>query len=343
MNELEVVDAMPIVQQITKGEMETQIEIARKYPRELTKVREDVLTLATLDQETAQDCFYSLPRGGKAITGESVRLAEILASCYGHLRAGARPLAVDLNRGVVTVQGVCTDVEKNFSATVEKTRKIQKKRNADTYDEDMITLATNAACAIAYRDAVFKVVPKALIKPILSNIREAARGKGTLEQKRKTVVDRLVEMGIAEKSIYSVMNIKCIEDITLPILDTLIGMGTAIKNGEYTKDDLFPKVTIEKPNVSGAGKMMGKEDDVPMESESEKQEATEKKQKSEATKVMKLFKGHGISEELVVAWSFANKHCDANTKKVSQMSIEKIKLLSDNVEAIVKDILPPSE
>jgi hypothetical protein len=297
-----VMDDVPPLQQIAKGELESQIDIARRYPRQLKQVRESVLELATLDEETAQECFFSLPRGGKTITGESVRLAEILASSYEHLRAGSRVIGVDLNRGVVTVQGVCHDVQKNVSTTVEKTRKIQKKRGADTYDEDMITLAINAACAIAYRDAVFKVVPKALIKPIIGKIKEAARGKGTLNEKRAMVLSRFKELyNIDEKRIFFALDIKSVDDITLSILDTLIGMGTALKNGEYTVDDLFPKIKIEKVSKS---KVEAKDDEPEESNDSTENAKPDAKLKSEFKKALK---DNAITIAAFSKWADENK------------------------------------
>lgn len=342
-----------VIQQITRGELETQMELARKYPRDLVAVKEEVRSLATLDQETAQSCFYSLKRGGKTIGGNSVRLAEILVSSYGNLKAGSRPVSINLNRGIVTVQGFCMDVQKNTVSTIEKERKIQKKRGADTYDEDMINLAVNSACAIAYRDAVFKVVPQALIKPVLGDIKEAARGKGTLEQKRKKVVERLVEMGVDAPRIYAAVEINSIDDIDLPILDVLIGMGTALKDGEYTKDDLFPPVkkAVPKAKVDGEDKkeaadsVMG-QTGAGAESEqtaTEKQAEDEKKRKADAAKVLKVYKGHGISEDVLIAWTFANKHSTAEHKKLHDLPLDKIKMIGDNTETIVKEILPPNE
>lgn len=239
------------LESITRGEVDVAIATAKRYPRQLAQVRNRVLTLATMDEETAAACFYSLPRAGKTITGESVRLAEILVASYGNLRAGSRPVHVDLNRGVVTVQGVCHDLENNIATTVEKTRKIERKKNATGFSEDMVTLATNAACSIAYRDAVFKVVPKAIIKPILAQIKEAARGKGTLDQRVKRIVDRFAEMGVPLKRILATLGIQKQEEMTLEHLDMLIGIGTAIRDGEMRVSDAFPDAApaVEAPRT----------------------------------------------------------------------------------------------
>ncbi len=351
--ETDNVEVVGVVQQITKAEAETQLDIARRYPRDLIQVREKVLQLATLDQETAAACFYSLPRGGRTVTGNSVRLAEILAGCYQHLRIGTRVVETDLVRGVVTSQGICHDVENNVSVTIEKQRKIQRKKNAkagDPYDEDMITLTCNANSAIAFRDAVFKVVPAALIKPIIGKIKEAARGKGTMDERRAVVMKRLKELfKLDEKRVFAAVGIKSVDDIDLSILDRLIGMGTAIKDGEYTVKDLFPEVTISKPKIGAekgkaADNLMGKQekDDIPMESDAEKKEKEEKAIKSTATKLMKVFRNNSISEDVVMAWCFANKHSTADHKKVADLPLDKIVFMAANVDDIIKDILPPS-
>lgn len=248
-----------VLEQITRAEIDMKVATAKKYPRTLSRVRERVLELSTLDDETAAQCFYSLPRGGKSITGESVRLAEILASCYGNIIAGARIVSIDHREGVVTTQGVCHDLENNVSTTIEKRRQIQRKRSqkeSDPYDEDMITLAANAGAAIAYRDAVFKVIPKAIVRPILRQIKDAARGKGTLPEKVDRVVNRLVEMGIKEGRVLAAVDCRKREDVGLDKLDTLIGLGTAIRDGEISKEDAFPAAD---PNSKSAAFAPAKE------------------------------------------------------------------------------------
>lgn len=271
-DELEVIESGGgSLEQITRAEIDIQISTAKKYPRVLSKVRDDVLTLATMDEETAAACFFSLPRAGKDITGESVRLAEILASCYGHIRAAWRPVTIDRQNGTVTCQGTCHDLEKNSAASLEKTRKIQKKKGSNSYDEDMITLAINACGAIAYRDAVFKVVPKALIKPILKDIKEAARGKGTMQQRVERVLERFRFYGEKEgikpadmdKRALAAVEAEKKDDITLTKLDMLIGMGTAIADGEVRLQDQLPdpkkaddgfKKAPDKPKNEGESK-----------------------------------------------------------------------------------------
>ena len=256
--ELQILSDSPL-EQITRAEIDSQIATAKRYPRNLSQVRDRVLTLATIDEETAKDCFYARPvGGGKVASGESVRMAEILNASYGNTKAAWRPISIDRVHGVVTCQGVCHDLETNTSTSLEKSRQVQKKRGADTFDEHMIELAVNACGAIAYRDAVFKTIPKAIIKSLLPQIKEAARGKGTLDQKVDRIVNRLIEIGeqngvkkeVAEKRVLAAVECKRRNEIDIAKLDILIGMGTSIKDGEMRFADLFP--TEQKPpNLPG--------------------------------------------------------------------------------------------
>src|SRR6185369_3899928 len=88
-NKLEVIE-ISAIEAISRAEIDIQVATAKRYPRQLSKVKSDMMGFATLDQETAEACFYSLPRGGKTIQGPSVRLAEIALSTFGNCRAGTR-------------------------------------------------------------------------------------------------------------------------------------------------------------------------------------------------------------------------------------------------------------
>ena len=131
-------------------------------------------------------CFYSLPRGGKNIQGPSIRLAEIAFSCYGNIRAGTRIIetVVDGASPYVAIQAVCHDLQKNIAVMIEKRRRIVgKKTKGGIIDEDDINLAANAGSAIAFRDAMFKVIPGILLRPVYEAAKKVAIGDAkTLER-----------------------------------------------------------------------------------------------------------------------------------------------------------------
>ena len=68
-----------MLQAINKAEVDIQISTAKQYPRDIYKVLSTIETYATMDTETAEDCFYALRRGKgndtAVIEGLSVRMA----------------------------------------------------------------------------------------------------------------------------------------------------------------------------------------------------------------------------------------------------------------------------
>lgn len=242
------------VESITRGEIDIAIKTARAYPRQIGPVKQAMMSFATLDEETAASCFYTLPRGGKTIQGPSVRLAEIAVSCYTNLRAGSRIIET-VTRGEnphVVVQAVAFDLEKNVSVTIEKRRRIVgKKSKGGQIDEDDINLASNACSAIAFRDAVFKVVPLALIKPVFEAARRVAVGDArTLSDRRAKCFDTFAKMGVTKEAILRSREKKSIEDIGLEDIEILIGLHNAIREGEVKIDEAFPPA--DRPKDSAA-------------------------------------------------------------------------------------------
>jgi len=229
---------------IIKAEVDIQISTAKQYPRSLKVFRDKAMSMATFSEDIAESCSYSLPRGGKSLDGPSVRLAEIVCASYGNIRSGARVIATD--ETTITAQGFCHDLETNNYVAVEVKRKITDKFGK-RYKEDMIVVTGNAACAIAYRNAVFKVVPSALIQDIYDEARKVAKGTAaTLVARRTKAVEYFTEQGIKESQICTLLSIQKIEDIDLDKLSTLSGMKASIKNGETTLANLFEPVNNDE-------------------------------------------------------------------------------------------------
>ena len=226
---------------ITKAEIDVQISTAKAFPRSLTMFIQKATSMATLTEEIAASCSYALPRGGKNLEGPSVRLAEIVCATYGNIRSGARVISNDGK--TITAQGICHDLETNNCVTVEVQRTILDK-NGRPFKQDMQVVTGNAACAIAFRNAVFKVVPAALAQEIYDRAREVARGTAeTLVVRRDKAIKYFRELGVKDAEICNVLGIVKIEDINLDHLQTLSGMRAAIKNGESTVKELFEPVT----------------------------------------------------------------------------------------------------
>ena len=247
-NEIQTVDAQPVVEvmqvsnaeslaALTRSEIDVQIATAKQYPRNLAKVLNNIETLATMDEEIAGSCFYTLRRQGKVIEGPSVRMAEIIASSWGNLRVQARIIGNDGK--MITAQGVCHDLESNYATSTEVKRRITDK-NGKTYSEDMQVVSGNAACAIAMRNALFKVVPAALVKKVVEKAKKVSLGESmTLESSRAKMLSYFKTIGVDEKQIFDYLSVEKTDEIDIDMVVELRGLATAIKEGTTTVKEAF--------------------------------------------------------------------------------------------------------
>jgi hypothetical protein len=222
---------------INKSEIDQQVATAKKWPRSIKKFRDEALQLATLDEATAAECIYALPRDGKVIEGPSARFAEILAYSWGNSRAGARVIGEDGE--FVTSQGMYFDLEKNVAISYEVKRRITTK-TGKRYSADMIGTTSNAASSIALRNAVLKGVPKAIWKPIYDAARKVVAGDfKTLVSRRDSALAAFVIYGVTPDMIFKTLGISGKEDIGLDHLVILSGFLTALKENESSVEDIF--------------------------------------------------------------------------------------------------------
>lgn len=236
-----------------KTEIEAQVDRARRYPRGLARAQAAIHSLVMLDEQSASECVYALPRGGKPIKGPSVRFAEIVASQYGNCHVGSRVVAVDRFEKVVIAEGVFIDYETGLRITEQTQRRIVD-RNGRLYNDDMIVVTGNAARSIAARNAVLKGVPKPIwAKAYQAAERVIAGDVKTLAVRRVEAIAAFAVFGVKPEQLFAALEIDGAEDIGLDEIGTLIAMHRAIKSGESTVEDFFAP-----PQAKGDGKSAGR-------------------------------------------------------------------------------------
>lgn len=245
---------------LNKSEIDMQVATAHKFPRSIKRFRDEALAMVMLTEEIAQDCIYSLPRGGKTIEGPSARFAEIIASAWGNCRAGAR--VVNDQGDFVTAQGAFHDLERNVAITFEVQRRIVDK-DGNRYKPDMIGVTGNAASSIALRNAILKGVPKAFWSDMYEAARNTVKGNAETLAERRTRALEFFEKKYHVKpaQVFAVLGVAGIEDITLDHMVTLNGIKTAIKDGDTTAAQAFgpqetpkDKATSLQDRLDNAGK-----------------------------------------------------------------------------------------
>lgn len=227
------------IESADRAAIDMQIATAKMYPRAISRFRKEAEALALLDEQTAGECFYALPRSGKTIEGPSARFAEIVLYAWGNARADADIVAEDDTH--ITAQGTFFDLERNVAIRVRVKRRITDKHGR-RYNEDMVGVTSNAGISIALRNAVFKGIPKALWKPIYEKARRASLGEGgTLQQKREQAFEWFRKLGVEPERVLAVLGVGGIEDVKEDELITLRGLANSIKEGETTIEETFPR------------------------------------------------------------------------------------------------------
>lgn len=230
-----ILDAGTAMTATVKAEIDIQISTAKRYPRSITHFRKQAMELATLDEDTAATMFYVLPRGNKKIEGPSARLAEVVGSSWGNLRYGAQIVAI--GDKFLTAEGACHDLETNNAAKVQVQRRITGK-DGKRFNDDMIGVTANAACSIALRQAIFKIVPFAFVKPVYEAARLCSIGKAkSMASKRAAAIDWFKKAGATEADVLAFLDKQGIEEMTDDDLITLRGVVQAIKEGETTIEE----------------------------------------------------------------------------------------------------------
>lgn len=262
---------------INRAEVDIQVATAKQYPRDIHRALNTIKTIATLDPETAEDCFYVLKRGRgndqTLIEGVSVRLAEIIAGAWGNMRVQTRIVGNDGRK--ITAQAVCHDLESNLAVCIEVHRRITD-RNGNTYGEDMQVMTGNAASAIAFRNAVLKVVPKAVTKKVINDIKQVAMGQAlSVETSRQRMIDYFAKLGVSQAEVLSYLEVKNVGDIDAEMIFQLRGLANALKEGTTTIQDTFRRNTADSEAIAAEARK---------KSEAKRKKVAEAMQQSESAK-----------------------------------------------------------
>lgn len=220
-------------------EIDQQVATAKAYPRNVLQIKQELKALVTMDEETAEECVYALPRGGKTINGPSARFADALISFWGNSRSGAFITQVNREEKFVEAIGSFQDVERNVIRQ-RRTRRPISDRKGNLYNADMINMTGNAACVIAERNAITNGIPKPFWGPIYdaaflivsgttqtlgSKVARAKKGFLAMEIDFALVLEKI---GRADES-----------KIVPQDIIALRGMLTALKTGEETIESIF--------------------------------------------------------------------------------------------------------
>ena len=240
------------VDAVERANVDSQVATAKRYPRDIRRSIDNSVVMATMNQETAQSCSYALPRGGRPITGPSVHLAKIIVSNWGNMRTEAK--VVQITDKQVISRGTCWDLETNVASAFEVRRSIIGK-NGQRFSEDMITVTGNAANSIAYRNAVFAVIPKAITDRVYYAAQRFITGDLSDSDKLLKVRTGIINnfknsYGITEEEVVKMCGKQTVNQIGADEISMLMGTIQALKDGDTTADELMKPIRESKEVIN---------------------------------------------------------------------------------------------
>lgn len=253
-----------VMLQMHDREINQQITTAKKFPRVISRAMDEILTYATENEDTAQECIYAIPRAGKKIIGPTARFAEIVGTSWGNSRYAAR--IIDEGPQFITAQAVFHDLEKNTFISVEVPRRIIDS-NGDRYGADMIGVTSSAAMSIAMRNAILKGVPRAVWGRAYEKCLALISGTfETIEARRTAALKNFHKLGVDQALVLKLLEIDNVRDMEPDHIVVLRGTLQAIKDGDTTVNAVFGGIRIDagkstKADISGQlerGKANGK-------------------------------------------------------------------------------------
>lgn len=233
---------------LERANIDSQVATAKQYPRNIRRSIDNSVVMATMNQDTAQSCGYALPRGGKPITGPSVHLAKIIVSNWGNMRTEAK--VVQITDKQIISRGTCWDLETNVASAFEVRRSITDSKGK-RYSDDMITVTGNAANSIAYRNAVFAVIPKAITDRVYQAAQKFITGDlsdaDKLLKKRTSIINSFKnDYEISEEEVVKLCGKQTANQINADELALLIGILQSLKDGDTTVSEIMKPIRDSK-------------------------------------------------------------------------------------------------
>lgn len=243
---------------LERANVDSQVSTAKQYPRDIRRSIDNSIVIATMNLDTAQSCGYSLPRGGKLITGPSVHLAKIIVSNWGNIRTEAK--VVQITDKQVISRGTCWDLETNVASAFEVRRSIVDSKGK-RFSDDMITVTGNAANSIAYRNSVFSVIPQAITNRVYEAAQKLITGDlsdvDKLLKKRTAIINSFKnDYAISEEEVVKLCGKQTINQINASAISTLIGILQSLKDGDTSVDNLMKPIRGIKEELSNKKEKM---------------------------------------------------------------------------------------
>ena len=238
-------------------EVQAAMVIAKRFPRNETEAFNRILTSCTR-RSLAQCATYSYPRGGTAITGPSIRLAECMAQNWGNIDFGV--VELDQRNGESQVMAYAWDLETNTRQTkiftVKHERRVGKGKDFHidilTDPRDIYEMVANNG-ARRLRACILGVIPGDVVDAAVDQCEktlESNDGGEPLIDKVRTLPRFFEPLGVSIEMLERKVG-HSLDATTNREYAALVKIYNSLKDRIGKVEDFFPRVA-SKPQFSDA-------------------------------------------------------------------------------------------
>jgi hypothetical protein len=241
--------AVEVESQRAVAEVQAQILVAKRFPRDQAAAWNAIMA-ACRRPGLAEDSEYRFKRGGEAVVGPTIRLAEEMARCWGNIQFGVRELS--RRDGVSEMEVFAWDTETNNRSV----QTFQVKHLRDTKhgavrvssERDIYEITANMG-ARRLRARILSVLPADLVDAAV-NMCAVTRQKNLppLPQAIEACVAAFGKIGVPKSAIEKRLG-KPAEAMSPAEVDELRGIFAALRDDMSSAAEYFPEV--EAPTEAG--------------------------------------------------------------------------------------------
>lgn len=257
------------------AEVQAALVIAASRPRNELRAR-DRLLQACQRVNLASGALYQYSRGGTAISGPSIRLAEAAARAWGNMTYGFRELS--RRTGESECEAYAWDLETNTKAVRQfsvRHRRDTKKGGYDLTDErDIYELMANQAQR-RVRAAILEIIPGDIMEDAVAECEKTMKANvGNITEAAAKLVQAFADMGIPREAVEKRLGHR-IDAIQPAQIIAFRKIYASIKDGMSEPKDWF-----DLPTDTGAGSPAQTEAAVTEQEESPAKPAGKKRAKN---------------------------------------------------------------
>jgi hypothetical protein len=224
------------------AEVQAAFIIAKRYPRDVNIAYTRIIE-SCKRQSLAEQALYAYPRGKEIVEGPSIRLAEVLAQCWGNLDWGLRELAQ--TEGQSEVEAFCIDLETNtrrsvtFAVPHVRYSKERGRQRLGDDPRDTYEVVANQGARRA-RACVLAVIPGDIVDAAVEQIRETLEKGGgePLADRIRKMAAYFHEIGVTVEALEKFLGHK-LEATVETELVRLKAVAKSIKDGFADRNQYF--------------------------------------------------------------------------------------------------------